>query len=114
MSPDAVQEPSVIAPKGNLAIDKVEALRNSILEAWGRSLPVVIDLGGVEDIDLSSLQVLYAAKRQALGTGTGFSLSGNLSGRLRERLRRCGFVLGTPMTGTELEAALVGYRGVEA
>jgi anti-anti-sigma regulatory factor len=74
---------------------------------------VILDLSAVEDIDLSCLQVLYAARRGARESGRQFDLTGRLRPRLVSRLRSTGFISTEVETGEELEQALSFFKGAE-
>ena len=95
--------------EGNLGIEKAASLRLRILEELRGGRTVEIDLSAVDDIDLSCLQVLYAARREAARLGGSFALRGVLSRRIVKRLKSSGFVLALPGTGGDLETTLVDF-----
>ena len=100
-----------LSPQGNLGIERATSLRAEILECFSGGGPVEFDFTAVGDLDLPCLQVLYAARREALERGLSFRLSGKVASRIVKRLRASGFVTSMPESGAELEASLLGWMG---
>jgi anti-anti-sigma regulatory factor len=102
----AAKTPSVLNPGPTLNIEKASVLKSDIASALmsGDSLDIVFS--GVEELDLSCIQVLYAALLQAKSTGKELHFVGALSKRVAERLKRCGFIGEAYGKAEELEAAL--------
>ena len=50
---------------GVININDGEALLEAIHHLLGQASPLSVDLGAVEDLDICSLQLLYAARKQA-------------------------------------------------
>lgn len=98
-----------LSPEGSLGIDRAAALRVSLLEAFEKGGPVELDLSAVDDVDLSCVQLLYAARREAVERKLSFHLVGSLAKRLVRKLRNGGFVASPPESGRDLEAKLVGW-----
>ncbi|HUX38377.1 MAG TPA: STAS domain-containing protein [Rectinemataceae bacterium] len=100
-----------LRPEGALCIERAAYLKSAILEGLEKGGPVELDFSAVEDIDLPCLQVLVAARREAMATGRGFRLSGSLSQRVVRKIRASGFVSSIPESGADLEKTLVGWLG---
>lgn len=100
---------SRLCPQGVLSIERAAELRKGILEAFESGNQVDIDFSGIDDVDLSCVQVLLGAKREAQRRGLAIRLSGTLSKRVARRLRNCGFVVAMPETGRDLESTLIGW-----
>lgn len=80
---------------GNLSLPSIVEVREKILAALEKDLPIVIDLEGVADADLTLVQLLEAARTSASRRGLPLSLSAPASGPTRAVLERGGF-LGAP------------------
>jgi len=98
-----------LSPQGILGIEKAASLRAEIFESLSGSATVEFDFSGIGDLDLPCLQVLYAARHEALERGLEFRLSGKVSSRVVRKLRASGFVNGTPESGADLEGCLLGW-----
>lgn len=99
MAGSDVKEERTIRPDGNLGIDRAALLRAEILDALASSRRVILDLEAVSDIDLSCLQVLYAARKSARTTSREFSIRGSLPPRTLDRLFASGFLNARPGAG---------------
>ena len=106
---EAAKTAGSLAPSGILSIDKACSLRDALLGILAKGEGVSIDLGSVEDLDLSCLQVLIAARIQARASGQVFGFTGRLAPRVGERLLRCGFVPAPVERGEDFEAALAAH-----
>lgn len=60
--------------------------------ALGQDGPVLLDIGLVEDTDLTFIQLVEAARRKAGETGRDFTLRQPAGGATLEVLRRGGFL----------------------
>ena len=100
-----------LSPQGNLGIERATSLRAEILDSFSGGGPVEFDFTSIADLDLPCLQILYAARREALARGLSFRLSGKVSSRIGRRLRSSGFVNALPETGADLEGCLLGWTG---
>ncbi|HUX40994.1 MAG TPA: STAS domain-containing protein [Rectinemataceae bacterium] len=98
-----------LSPQGNLGIEKASSLRAEILDGFSGGAPVEFDFSGIGDLDLPCLQVLYAARREAIERDLHFRLSGSVSPRIARRLKASGFVNALPESGAELEGCLLGW-----
>jgi anti-anti-sigma regulatory factor len=100
-----------ISLKGSLVIDKAAEIKKTLCEALSSPSAVLVDLSSAEEIDLSCIQMLYAAKRTAEKKGVRFGFTGSIPARIVKKFSSSGFVRGTPEKADEFEAALVGFRG---
>jgi anti-anti-sigma regulatory factor len=98
--------PSVLNLGTTLNIEKASILKKDIASALAGGHSVDIVFSGVEELDLSCIQVLYAALRQAKSEEKELHFVGALSKSVAERLKRCGFIGEAHGEAGQLEAAL--------
>jgi anti-anti-sigma regulatory factor len=77
---------------GDLSLPSITDAHQKVLEAFDQDLPIVIDLTGVTDADLTLVQLLEAARKSAQDRGRALSLSAPVSGATRAVLERGGFL----------------------
>jgi anti-anti-sigma regulatory factor len=99
--------PTIVNLSGSLTIDRAVALKEELSAAFAASDNVLLNISLVDDIDLSCLQVLYAAKSKSAGKSLHFV--GSIPARVVKRLASCGFLRGAPDRAEEFEAALIGF-----
>jgi anti-anti-sigma factor len=63
--------------QGELTIYAVAEVKSALLEALDGAMELEIDLAGVTEIDTAGLQLLLAAKGEALASGLPLRLSGH-------------------------------------
>ena len=73
-------------------IQSIAAVHQQLLQALKRNRAVVLDLNDSENDDLPLIQLIEAARRYAGAEGKVIRLTGPACGRLREDLRRGGFL----------------------
>lgn len=69
---------SVIRLEGEVDIAAAAELRKLLLEACGSGREVRVVLRGVTDLDVTAVQLIWAARRAAEEAGVAFKLSGAL------------------------------------
>jgi anti-anti-sigma regulatory factor len=106
---EAGQGPTVINLGASLTVDKAAALKDELFAALSKGGSVLLNLSAVEELDLSCLQVMYAARAQAKASGCGLHFSGQAPERVVSRLSACGFLRGPTERSGDLESALVGF-----
>jgi anti-anti-sigma regulatory factor len=90
-----------VALTGSFAIDRASELSGRLKEALSNSTQVDLDLSAVEELDLSALQVLYAAAASARAKGGELRCTGTVSDALCSRLVAAGFSTHGPLSGDE-------------
>lgn len=75
----------------NLTVNHIHAVFAEIRELRQGEGDVVLDLGGVKQLDTSGVQLLLAAKLTASEDGRQFRLAGHLSDELQAVLRQGGY-----------------------
>ncbi len=101
--------PKIVNLSGALIIDRASALKDELVAAFAESSQVLVSLSLVEDLDLSCLQVFYAARRSAASTGMDFHFIGTVPPRIAKRLATTGFLDGMPERAEDFEAALIDF-----
>jgi anti-anti-sigma regulatory factor len=105
----AGQGPTVINLSSSLTVDKAAALKDELFTALSKGENVLLNLSAVEELDLSCLQVIYAAHAQANAIGCSLHFSGQAPESVVLRLAACGFLHGPTVRSGDLESALVGF-----
>jgi len=67
---------SLIHFEGDVNISSAAELKQLLLRALAHGKGIHVDLGCVTEVDITALQLLWAAEREAKGAGVGFSLVG--------------------------------------
>lgn len=63
---------------GTAGIEQAHSLRDSLLAAFGKSSEVRLDISGVDDIDITGIQIIIAARKEADKLGKVFCLTGKI------------------------------------
>lgn len=67
---------SVIELEGSIGIASTAELKQLLVEALHGGQVVRIALAGATDLDVTAIELLWAAEREARGSGVSFSLAG--------------------------------------
>jgi anti-anti-sigma regulatory factor len=97
-------ETGVLRLKGSWTIERAHELKQALVEALKGDEPVIVDLEGLAEADLSCLQLLCAAHRTSLRLGKHSALNQEQSGAFKRVVRDAGFARtlgchGDPQTG---------------
>lgn len=107
----AMAQGGVLRIEGEATIERAAALREAVLNALEAAAEagegLALDLGGVEAADLTFVQVLVAAQRQAHTRGVALGGHGAASPALQECLRRGG-ISAESLRGGDLLGGLFG------
>lgn len=101
--------PRIVNLSGSLIVDRSEGLKAELTAALAESSQVLVSLSLLEDLDLACLQVLYAARRQAVAEGKDFHFVGTVPSRIVRRLAASGFLQGNPERAEDFEAGLTDF-----
>jgi anti-anti-sigma regulatory factor len=77
---------------GDVTISNIEAAHADLGAALRQDGPVVIDVSGVTETDLTFVQLIESARRKAAEAGCDFTLRHPADGAVLEVLRRGGFL----------------------
>jgi anti-anti-sigma regulatory factor len=72
-------------------IAQARELKNLLLQGLASGRDVRVEVGGVTQLDVTALQLLLAAERNARKSGTGFAVEGKLSEEVSAALADAGF-----------------------
>ncbi|MFP4231095.1 MAG: lipid asymmetry maintenance protein MlaB [Spirochaetaceae bacterium] len=93
-----------------VTITEVESQGAELSQAFSASRKVLVKLSHVERMDLSGVQLLYAARKEARERGTSLHLTGTVPDAVRETLKAGGFVAEAPADAGELESVLLDFE----
>jgi len=87
---DAGAEPGLIRLEGEVDISQADELRRVLLAALGEKREVRISLETATGIDITTVQLLWAAEREARGMGSVLALQGTVPEALSITVREAG------------------------
>ncbi|MBO9559375.1 MAG: STAS domain-containing protein [Caulobacter sp.] len=85
-------EHNLVSFVGDLTVANISQARDELGAALRQNGPVVVDIVGVGEIDLTFVQLLESARRKAAETGRELRLRHPADGAVLEVLRRGGFL----------------------
>ncbi len=88
---DRTVQPAVIRLEGEIDIAVAAALKTLLLEALTSEKEVRISMEAVTGMDVTAVQLLWAAERQAQVSGTVLAIEGPLPEALSTAVRDAGF-----------------------
>jgi anti-anti-sigma factor len=86
------QPPAVVAPVGELDLDRHGEFRSALLDAASSGKPVVVDLEGVSFMDSSAIGLIVGTAKRCQDTGTALRIV-NASGQPLRVMRLTGLQL---------------------
>lgn len=87
-------EAGTLLLKGDLTIRNVSELRDALLESLSTVQGLRIRLDGVEETDLSCLQLLCSAHRTAVASGKSMAIEGRWAKPFRRAVEAAGYARG--------------------
>jgi anti-anti-sigma regulatory factor len=99
----------IIAPVGRIGLEKAQEFKAELLDALHSATRVTLDLSRIDDVDLSFIQTVYAAKREALASSRHFALSGKVNESIQKLLLIGGFSKESSSEAAVLEAGLHNF-----
>jgi len=85
--------PSLIGLEGEINIRCATELKDLLLQALAREGALHIDLSTATEVDITALQLLWVAQREALAAGKQFQLIGPISEIIAAAMERSGLHL---------------------
>ena len=92
---------TIIHFTGDLTIAQASEARTTVAAALSESSSVVLDVGKIEDADLSFFQIVCSAHRTALKAHKSLDLSGAFPESIKQTLRVTGFCQKSSLCGLE-------------
>ncbi len=81
----------LIRLEGEINISSAAELKKLLLEAPASGRELRVDLERASELDVTALQLLWAAEREARGSGMGFTLAGRVPEEISVALGDAGF-----------------------
>ena len=75
---DQTEAQCFVRLEGEINIAAAAELKNLLLQALASGKELRVDLERAAELDVTALQLLWAAEREARGSGRGFALAGRL------------------------------------
>ncbi len=86
-------EPKLIKWVGEAGIEEAASEKAELLEAFETAKDVQLDISGVDDIDVSAIQVIIASFLEAEKRGVSFSITGEIPEVIEKFCKSCGVSL---------------------
>ncbi len=86
------KEKKTIQWKGFLSVNNAAALKEELELNISQTGNLVIDITGVEDVDVAVIQLIYASYKEALAQKKEFSLTGTVKPDVKKCLAACGLI----------------------
>jgi anti-anti-sigma factor len=80
----------VIRLGGEINIASAAEMKKLLLQALALGRELRVDLEGATELDVTALQLLWAAEREARGSGRGFTLAGRVPEEIAATARDAG------------------------
>jgi anti-anti-sigma factor len=103
----------ILTLEGNLTINRAEEIQNEILSSLSNTKQVLINLAHAETIDISFIQILYAAKSEARKQKKELHLTGSLTETVLRGFIMAGVTKGSSLDARELESTLLDFASTE-
>jgi anti-anti-sigma factor len=88
---DRNESQCLVRLEGEVDISSAAELKAILLEALASGRELRVDLERTTELDVAALQLLWAAEREAGGSGVGFSLLGRVPEEISVALSDIGF-----------------------
>jgi anti-anti-sigma regulatory factor len=81
----------ILSYEGPVGIEKAAKIKEEILRMLEKNKIVTVNMSRIQEIDLSFIQIIYAARREAGKVGKEFHISGTLSDSVKNTFLVGGF-----------------------
>jgi anti-anti-sigma factor len=85
------EDSSVIRLEGSIDIASAAELKKLFIQAFASGHEVRVELDGATDLDVTAVQLLWAARREAKVMGVEIALTGQAPEQVGSSLRQAGF-----------------------
>jgi anti-anti-sigma regulatory factor len=86
------KEQAIVELSGNLTLSHANEIRDKLINAIDGSASIAVRFGGVQDVDLSCLQLMCSAHRSALKKHKQIAVEGPVPMALKEAATAAGFM----------------------
>jgi anti-anti-sigma regulatory factor len=90
VSKDCSVEPCVLNLAGKIDIGCAGELKDEFLKALQSGKRIQVEIGGLSDLDVTALQLLWAAKRATMRLGVDFAVSGEPAKPIQNQVAELG------------------------
>lgn len=87
------QDKNIIKWKESAGIESSQKLQKELLDAFKSSSAIFLDISELEDIDLTGIQLIISAKKEADSQKKTFFITGNIPEAISEYVSSCGISL---------------------
>lgn len=94
----ATEESSTIRLDGEIDINCSDELKSALVKALSGPHALQLEVGGITGVDVTAVQLLWAAARSAEKAGKPFLVADALAERVRDVVREAGFTEFPPPT----------------
>jgi anti-anti-sigma factor len=88
---EVLETQSILRLEGEIDIACSGELKTMMTDAISSRKPVLVDLSGATDLDVTAMQLLWAAAREAERSGSSFAVFGTLPVDIDRIFREAGF-----------------------
>jgi ABC-type transporter Mla MlaB component len=81
----------ILRLEGEIDVTCSAELKRGLIEAISSGKEVQLDLAQASDLDVTALQLLWAARREAEKTGASFAAAGDVPGNIGSAVGEAGF-----------------------
>lgn len=96
---------STVKWQGTAGIEEAHSLKDELLKAFQNSNGILLDISEVEDIDITGIQVIVAARKEAEKQGKQFYITGNVPESISEFISKSSITLNSYILPEEYENA---------
>ena len=97
--------------EGTIRVDRIAAFAERLLSMVQKHSQIQLNFTKLEEIDLSFVHLLYAARRFCAQNAKELRFIGSIAPAVAEKLRAGGFVDSLVVDASELDVKLVGADG---
>ncbi len=99
-------EPATIFWKGFLSVNNAEAIKEELENFFSEHDTISIDISDTDDIDVSIIQLIYAAFKEAAAAQKTLRITGSFKADVRRCLYVCGIIETETMPDADIAAKL--------
>jgi anti-anti-sigma regulatory factor len=99
-------KPATIFWKGFLSVNNAEAIKEDLEKKFSEYNTIIIDISDTDDIDVSIIQLIYAAFKEAAAIQKSLRITGTFKTDVRRCLYVCGIIETENMPDADIAAKL--------